>query len=340
MNKPKISVIIPVYNVEKYLRECLDSVVNQTFKDIEIICIDDGSKDLSYSILEEYAQKDERFILIKQENSGAGAARNKGIEVARGEYLYFLDSDDFVDITLLEKAHTKIKENDCDVCIFKNYFYNDNTKEKYINKNWENRFYYLKNKKTFNRESFPKAFYLIFNIAAFTKLYRKNFIIKNSIRFQEIKTCNDVFFNFYTLSKADKITLLNEYLVTYRIAQTGSLSANRNKSIECIKSAFNILKEKLIQDNLFNLLEITYYKRYVWAVEYETSLLGTKKEKQEWIKELLKDVPKKYWTPKLKAYFEPKYLKRLKKIFSITYFERSKHIMIYFLGIKLNLRLK
>ena len=132
-NCPKVSIIIPVYNVEKYLKKCLDSVINQTLKDIEIICIDDGSTDSSYTILNEYAQKDNRFVILKQKNNGAGAARNKGIEIAKGEYLYFLDSDDFVDITLLEKAHTKIKENDCDICIFKNYFYNDNTKEKYIN---------------------------------------------------------------------------------------------------------------------------------------------------------------------------------------------------------------
>ena len=93
---PKISVIIPVYNVEKYLAECLTSVVNQTFKDIEIICVNDGSTDNSPKILEEFAQKDDRIRIINQENQGLSAARNTGLDVETGEYVSFLDSDDFV----------------------------------------------------------------------------------------------------------------------------------------------------------------------------------------------------------------------------------------------------
>ena len=93
---PKISVIIPVYNVEKYLAECLTSVVNQTFKDIEIICVNDGSTDNSPKILEEFAQKDSRIKIINQENQGLSAARNTGLDVATGEYVSFIDSDDFV----------------------------------------------------------------------------------------------------------------------------------------------------------------------------------------------------------------------------------------------------
>ena len=88
---PKVSVIIPVYNVEKYLRACLDSVVNQTFRDIEIICVDDGSTDGSGAILDEYAAKDSRMRVIRQANAGAGAARNAGLDVATGEYVFFAD---------------------------------------------------------------------------------------------------------------------------------------------------------------------------------------------------------------------------------------------------------
>ena len=97
----KISVIIPVYNVEKYLKESLESVVNQTLNDIEIICIDDGSTDSSPSILKEYQNNDERFIIINQENSGPGAARNRGIKEAKGKYTYFLDSDDYLELDAL-----------------------------------------------------------------------------------------------------------------------------------------------------------------------------------------------------------------------------------------------
>lgn len=103
----KISVIIPVYNVEKYLRECLDSVVNQTFKDIEIICVDDGSTDKSLEILQEYKRKDDRFVILQQRHSGAGAARNYGLKLAEGKYIQFLDSDDYFEPTLLEELYTR-----------------------------------------------------------------------------------------------------------------------------------------------------------------------------------------------------------------------------------------
>ncbi len=110
--QPKISIIIPVYNTEKYLHECLNSVVSQTIKDIEIICIDDGSTDNSYQILQEYAEKDSRFVILQQENKGAGAARNKGIEIAKGEFVAFLDSDDYyADNTVLEKLYNSATSN-------------------------------------------------------------------------------------------------------------------------------------------------------------------------------------------------------------------------------------
>lgn len=107
---PKISVIIPVYNVENYLRECLDSIINQTFKDIEIICVDDCSTDNSLDILNEYAQKDNRIKVFEQkENSGQGAARNFGISIAQGEYITFVDPDDYIESTMYEKMYNQAK---------------------------------------------------------------------------------------------------------------------------------------------------------------------------------------------------------------------------------------
>ena len=99
---PKVSIVIPVYNVEKYLRECLDSVVNQSLRDIEIICINDGSTDNSFKILEEYKSKEIRLQVLSQKNGGQSKARNAGLEVATGEYIYFLDSDDYIKTDALE----------------------------------------------------------------------------------------------------------------------------------------------------------------------------------------------------------------------------------------------
>ena len=118
IENPKISVIIPVYNVEKFLRECLDSVVNQTMRDIEIICVNDGSTDNSLDILKEYAAKDDRIIVINQTNGWLSAARNNGLKIARGEYIQFVDSDDYLELNACETAYKYALQYDADVVIF------------------------------------------------------------------------------------------------------------------------------------------------------------------------------------------------------------------------------
>lgn len=119
MSDLKISIIIPVYNVEKYLRKCLDSCINQTLKDIEIICVDDCSTDDSYKILEEYQQKDRRIKVLRQEkNNRQGVARNKGLEIATGEYIWFVDSDDYIDTKACQILYGAIKEFDVEMLCF------------------------------------------------------------------------------------------------------------------------------------------------------------------------------------------------------------------------------
>ena len=123
IENPKISVIIPVYNVEKYLRECLDSVVNQTMRDIEIICVNDGSTDNSLDILKEYATKDDRIIVINQTNGFVGSARNNGLKIARGEYIQFVDSDDYLELNACETAYKYALLYNVDVVVwgYKNF---------------------------------------------------------------------------------------------------------------------------------------------------------------------------------------------------------------------------
>ena len=122
---PKVSVIIPVYNTSKYLNQCLESIQNQTFTDFEAICINDGSTDSSLEILKEFASKDDRFIIINKKNEGQGIARNLGIQQANGEYIIFIDSDDWLETEGLEKAYKKIKEDSADILIFDFYFFSD-----------------------------------------------------------------------------------------------------------------------------------------------------------------------------------------------------------------------
>ena len=115
---PEISVIIPIYNGEKYLKECLDSVINQTFKDIEIICVNDGSTDDTSKILNFYSKKDNRIIIINQPNSGAGAARNNALKIATGKYLSILDADDIFETNMLEIAYHKAEKFKADITVY------------------------------------------------------------------------------------------------------------------------------------------------------------------------------------------------------------------------------
>ena len=127
---PKISIIMPVYNCENYLSECLDTLINQTLKEIELICVDDESTDSSLKILKEYQKKDPRIKVIKKKHSNAGESRNIGMEKAKGEYFLFLDSDDFFDLDLCKKTYERAKANDLDILLFGAYTYDNQTKEK------------------------------------------------------------------------------------------------------------------------------------------------------------------------------------------------------------------
>ena len=202
---PKLSLIIPVYNVEKYLRECLDSCINQTLKDIEIICINDCSPDDSYKILEEYSKKDNRVKIINhEENKGLGAARNTGIANATGEYIWFIDSDDFIDSISCQVLYDCAKEHDVDVLLFQGKtFIEENGIRKYI----ENEYYNdlpkrqnlnLKNEMYFLSISDPFLQTII--------LYRGNFVwIDIEKKYNDLK--KDIITEFYKfLLQNDKIS--------------------------------------------------------------------------------------------------------------------------------------
>ena len=134
----KVSVVIPFYNVEDYLGECLDSIINQTLDDIEIICVNDGSTDDSLKIVEELATSDDRIKIFSQENQGASASRNHGVKKTHGDYIYFMDSDDILELNALEDLYDFSVSNDLDILIFKMINFNDDTGEKYASNYYEN----------------------------------------------------------------------------------------------------------------------------------------------------------------------------------------------------------
>ena len=129
---PKVSIVVAVYNVEKYVSKCIESILKQTFTDFELLLVNDGSKDSSLSILKEYALKDSRIDIIDKPNGGLSDARNTGMRKAQGKYIYFVDGDDFIEETLVEKCVNKLEETDSDMVMFDIYQYYLETGKKEI----------------------------------------------------------------------------------------------------------------------------------------------------------------------------------------------------------------
>lgn len=251
---PGISIIIPVYNTSQYLRRCLDSVVNQTFKNIEIICVNDGSTDKSADILQEYAQQDERMIIITQENSGAGAARNVGMDQASGKYLYFLDSDDCLELNAMQASFDEAEKYHADIVLF-------TFKTIDVRNNTENNWFYpaIKKLREINKITFRYTDVCdnIFNFGnfAWNKLFRHKFILKNQVKFQNLNRCNDVYFVLLSMILATKIRFLDVQLIKYYLYNPNSFTSSK---ISAPVDAFSELKAALMFLGVYKLVERSF----------------------------------------------------------------------------------
>ncbi len=254
---PKISIIIPVYNSQKYLNQCLDSIINQTFNDFEVICIDDQSTDSSLDILQNYAKIDPRIKIIRQENAGAGAARNAGLKIAKGDYILFLDSDDFFELNMLEKAYEACVKNDLDFVVFRSDIYDDKA-NKFILQYFTVRSDLLPKKRIFCYKDIKKDLFRVFVGWAWDKLYKREFVLSNNFFFQEQRSTNDLFFVFTAFIKAKRIMVINDILVHHRTNIGSSLSTTREKSWQCFYNALLALKEELIKSGIYEEIEQSY----------------------------------------------------------------------------------
>lgn len=274
----KVSVIIPVYNEEKYLDQCLLSVCNQTLKEIEIICIDDGSTDNSLEILERFEKQDSRCKLLKQHNQYAGVARNLGIQNANGKYLCFLDADDFFAPELLEKMYCAAEQHCSEIVICNAKYFNDKTgKVTERDSSKENQFLPLQ-RESFNRMDISEGLFQITNGWAWDKLFLKEFIQKEHLQFADSRTANDGYFVYMALALADKITKLDECLVTQRINNSNSLANTRNKSWQCGFDMLDDIRRGLSEKGNYTLLERSFLnfslKYIVWSYNSMTQWEG------------------------------------------------------------------
>ena len=222
---PKISIIVPIYNVENYLRQGLDSLINQTFKDIEIICINDCSPDNSLSILKEYTQKDSRIKIIDlKENKGQGNARNIAIKEAKSDYIMFLDPDDWYELDACEKAYNQIIENNNDFVIFDFSRFYEETEEKTLDAKYSTIFNQLENKTNINPNDCN--FYFFLNSLAWNKIYKTSFLQENSIEFSTERFLEDIPFFVKVVTCATNFSFIAESLYNYRMKANEQMTLN------------------------------------------------------------------------------------------------------------------
>lgn len=249
---PKVSVVIPVYNVEPYLRQCLDSVLNQTLKEIEIICVDDGSTDASLDILKEYAAKDKRITVITQKNLYAGVARNAGLSQAKGEYVHFLDSDDLIyDNSVYKDIYSQAYNLNCpNVIRFKAKAF-DTISGGYVKKEG----YELRHLKEFSEKNIldiNNDIKLIVQLppTPWLGVVKLSFILENKIKFNNQKCCNDRSFFALTYLFSKKIYLADICAVKHRVNNQGSLVGIRDQYFsshyESIRKVYNCIKKQNI----------------------------------------------------------------------------------------------
>lgn len=218
----KVSVVVPVYNVEDYLDDCLNSIINQTLTDIEIICIDDGSTDNSLDILKEYSKDDDRIQVLHQENRGHAAATNRGIMLATGEYLFLMDSDDIIEFNALELTYNKAKKTDVDFVIFKAINYEHTEKKYYETELYSmDELYGRVQDNIFNYDDVSDLIFKM-SVTPWSKLYNRKFIRDNNIIFPEGLIFDDNVFFWEVLFNAKRIVFLNEFLFIRRFYSTSS----------------------------------------------------------------------------------------------------------------------
>ena len=233
---PKVSIIIPFNNVENYIEECLQSVVNQTLKDIEIIVINDASEDNSLKIVKKTAKNDNRIKIIQlDERHGQGYARNRGIEIAQGEYIGFVDSDDFIMPEMFEELYNNAKQNDTDItmCLAREF---DDVTKKYT----ETDYYSLIPLKTFENNTFSaedtKNKLLDINVALWNKIYKKEYLINTGEKFPEGFIYEDLPFFYGTYLSAKRIQIVWKYFYNYRInRKTSTMRQSGNKILDRVQ---------------------------------------------------------------------------------------------------------
>lgn len=260
---PKISIIVPVYKVEPYIHKCVDSILNQTFKDFELILVDDGSPDNCGKICDEYGQKDNRVIVIHKANEGISSARNAGLDIARGEYIGFVDSDDYIEKDMYEKLYKCSNSNNADISII-------GVKE--VNELGSVLYEYIPNKIDFCE--------ILKRAHTWNKLFKKKLFFENNFFFIENKYYEDLELIPKLFIKANKVCSVNDIAYMY-LQREGSTTRERDEKILDMLWAYKEIKKFLLYEDVFEkyeeefMISISYFKSFFINIlrEYPTRFI-------------------------------------------------------------------
>lgn len=270
-----VSIIIPIYNTEQYLRQALDSIINQTYKNLQIICINDGSTDNSLSIIEEYARKDNRIEIISQDNKGLSAVRNVGMQHSKGEYLTFVDSDDWIDLDCIEKAVTYAKNSQAQVVMWS-----------YIKESLQasSKVHFWNNNRTFEKEQLQNLHIRLLGLigkelrqietldslgTVCMKLYKTSLIKETALTFTDTKSVGsgeDVLANQYLFNFVHKVAYINDTFYHYRRNPISLTNTYREHLVKQWQVLFAKMRENYMKHPLQNLVVEAFHNRIALSI--------------------------------------------------------------------------
>ena len=310
MSKVKVSVIVPVYKVEKYIHDCMSTILSQTLKDIEIILVDDGSPDNCGKICDDYAKKDSRVKVIHQTNGRQGKARNAGAKIATGEYIGFVDSDDWIAPTMYEELYNRAKQTDADIVMC------DYSKSRFIGDKGKSKSRIDKSfliSDVFNVDSITsvnkKSYFSI--VVCWNKIFKHDFYLKN-VKFPENMIFEDSPVMFSAFAKAKRISVIDRKLYFYRVLNEISMSRLKDETVFDLFKAVN-----LVLNNLHDFVYNPFNKFIVVSIVRDLMhhLKGLKEEVRENYIAQLKIVVKKLKEMKLYKFVRCKDKLKLMYIF-------------------------
>lgn len=313
-----VSIVIPVFNSEESLGACLERLLHQTFDNMEIICVDDGSTDMSAEILKKYAVLDSRVKFFSQENSGPGSARNHGLKEAAGEYVIFLDSDDLFEPSMIERMAWEMRNKNVDMTVCRADSF-DNATGEILCSEWKMPIGMLKGNLTFSPSDKADVLFQMFQGWPWDKMFKTDFVRRHGLKYPDLPNSQDLVFVFEALVLAEKISVVDRVLVHRRMNRGSSVSNSRSAHIEPPYNAVMMFSEMMRDNGLWDLYRDSFCRWVLnfWLWHFST-LSGEPQRK-------CFNLMKKEWFPKFnfdilaKDNYDPKDYKLYKRIAGGTY---------------------